>query len=1241
MRLGWIRVLALVWAASCVGGTATQAQNSGTTDVAARPTGRIEGRVTFDGAPASARIDATRIADSPGERDWDVLREALIDDRAADASTTSATDGSFALAGLAPGWYRLTAAADAGRGCVAEVEVGASGHRAVVDLRLFAPAGDRAVHGRVTGLPADFAKAIVLAAPRYVRDDGPSRPTQSAPIAADGTFVLSGLGPGPLTPVVVVPSRILVETQSVDPAGQDAIEVDVAAAAHVVTLRVVAGSDGKPVAGASVRCREEHGIDLEAFATTDADGVARFLAPRAEASAFVYARGFPRAKVPLDPSRDDAAVRLRRGPEVTARVITKDGAPVAGATVWWTTLGSFRRGGPVVTDAAGRARIEGMKPGRAHVFVADRAWASAGLEESARSALWGLDEGFQALGSSSARPPREGLFEVAASGEVTLDIAVERAREIRGRVTDEHGAPVEGALVCAPPPKWFPWPQVWTSPWSSAGTEADGSFVLQGVFPRGGQVVRAGDFAHACVEVTVPATDAPLELRFVASASPLVTVREKRTGAPVAGAFVDPSIDHIPPGVSIERWRWTSAADGSVRIGPLPLAPWEINVKSPAHVDAGPVEVDVERLRSGEPVVVEIDAGLAVTGRVLLPDGRPARVGTVLMGLYESGSLGGGDIAADGTFERRGLAPGRYEVKAQVEDGRRRYEGSVVVEAGGPPVELRLSAVDERPARATVRVVDADGEPVGGASSWVESSHFGTGGGFSGAVLDLGQIGEEGGGTLEIYAVVDASGRPSGAGAVSVKLPHPVPPDFVVHLPRDRPVRGRVTDEAGDPVAGVRVTAQTATAADRRFGFGGREGRVHGEATSGADGTFEIRGLGDFAYELEATPPATFAPPADVPVRGGADDVAIVLKKGLRPRVTVLGPSGFPVPRATVSVEGQGVDPVAEAATGDDGVATLPVLGGRGPFRLSVSPPSDAVALLAKTVDWTPSAETTVRLENSFTITGTIVDADGAPVPNAVYWIFRAGNFGAHRDTADQRGRFELRRLSAGDIAIAAGDFPWHQMSMPGWPSLDDPEAVEKLATRIAAGTRDARVPLDADRSLRVTLAGPDWIMPEEGTTTLFARVPEGLWRSEEHAPVVEDGGRTLLFTGLVPGREYRLLARAPGRGLVVWAEKLRAGQPVTATWSEGKDLVGKVVLPGRPELHDVEVRVTIGGASISTRTGRDGSFRIGALPPTRVSITVFASAKDGDWCGDFEATPGGEPVELSPKELPIPATPR
>lgn len=373
-----------------------------------------------------------------------------------------------------------------------------------------------------------------------------------------------------------------------------------------------------------------------------------------------------------------------------------------------------------------------------------------------------------------------------------------------------------------------------------------------------------------------------------------------------------------------------------------------------------------------------------------------------------------------------------------------------------------------------------------------------------------------------------------------------------------------------------------------------------------------------------------------------------VVRRAVGPRVIVQDPSGKPLLGAWIVVEDLGTSArITDVVTGPDGEARLPALREGTEFRLRVSPPGDS-PLLAKSVQWAPRPETTIRLERMATrfermatVEGTIVDAEGKPVPRAKYWVLRGQRSWIEGEFADDLGRFKVDRISGDDVSIAAGDFPWHQWSLPGVPSLDEPDAVLELATRIQAGTRDARVPLAAERSLRVTLVGPDDAKPDDATTVLFGPIAKRWGDRAHHWPLVVDAGRALLFTGLTPDFEYSLLARSPSRGLVAWSEHLRPGRPAVATWCEGKSLVGKVVLPDRKELHDVEVRAEIGRLSIDTKAGCDGSFRLEDLPPTTVTIAVFASEADGGGYDRFDATPGGEPVTLSPKKRINSAEPR
>jgi hypothetical protein len=68
---------------------------------------------------------------------------------------------------------------------------------------------------------------------------------------------------------------------------------------------------------------------------------------------------------------------------------------------------------------------------------------------------------------------------------------------------------------------------------------------------------------------------------------------------------------------------------------------------------------------------------------------------------------------------------------------------------------------------------------------------------------------------------------------------------------------------------------------------------------------------------------------------------------------------------------------------------------------------------------------------------------------------------------------------------------------------------------------------------------------------------------------------------------------------------------------------------------------VEFGSVWISTKAAPDGTFRIRTLPSIELGGRFFASEVDGNRWGDFRATPGGDPVTLSPERTVIPATPR
>ncbi|MCZ6596359.1 MAG: carboxypeptidase-like regulatory domain-containing protein, partial [Planctomycetota bacterium] len=152
-------------------------------------------------------------------------------------------------------------------------------------------------------------------------------------------------------------------------------------------------------------------------------------------------------------------------------------------------------------------------------------------------------------------------------------------------------------------------------------------------------------------------------------------------------------------------------------------------------------------------------------------------------------------------------------------------------------------------------------------------------------------------------------------------------------------IEGRITDTEGDPLAGVRVSAQRATGDDgggrrmrRLFAFANQDGDVQtmsddmGEdfVTTDGDGRYSLRGVtpavelvvsgrGDQVQTGESDP-VTVGPDE---VRGGVD---LVLESGGSIEVEVLMPDGSPASFAMVRAEFQDKGQLDEDERGSESV---------------------------------------------------------------------------------------------------------------------------------------------------------------------------------------------------------------------------------------------------------------------------------------------------------------------------------
>jgi thiol-disulfide isomerase/thioredoxin/protocatechuate 3,4-dioxygenase beta subunit len=281
---------------------------------------------------------------------------------------------------------------------------------AILSLRSVGPLRGRIVD-QTSGKP-------VVGAELYAGEALLGKPTDD-----DGRFEIQS--PDPLLDTVVVRAAGFEPrpTQVAWPPSDNWI-IKIPPGGHVLRGRVLS-SDGKSIAGAVIRAYMT-GRNLNL--TTDAEG--RFeviglprssdaLYPTVTHPEYVAKDGF---SLPLDPDgMTDVEWRLETGAVVTGRVTAKeDGRPLSGIVVIAGSdrFASNRANPEALTDADGRYRLAGVKPGPALVHVMDGGFSPAVQQANAT-----LDKA------------------------ATADFVLEPGKPITGRITEPEGKPVVGATL--------------------------------------------------------------------------------------------------------------------------------------------------------------------------------------------------------------------------------------------------------------------------------------------------------------------------------------------------------------------------------------------------------------------------------------------------------------------------------------------------------------------------------------------------------------------------------------------------------------------------------------------------------------------------------------------------------------------------------------------------------------------------------------------------------------------------
>jgi hypothetical protein len=420
---------------------------------------------------------------------------------------------------------------------------------------------------------------------------------------------------------------------------------------------LVVDSEGKPVSEASVSARMVVDASNARAQVTSAwagecedDGsfeLAGLLAGRYEITVRAE-QPAPDAPLVVDlpagADRNDVRIELLATGTITGRVIDEHGTPQPGANAQARPLGKRGRAS-AMTDDEGNFVIEHVRAGEVRVQAGVGMWGSSSM---------------RAPGSSDDDVQGE-LVEVIAGQTLDVELRVEsRTGVIRGRVLDEHGAPVDDAFISSERQS--------DSATASAGqsrssirwgggspilSDVDGSFTIDELAPGnymvrahrrgGGEAIAESVPVGGNVELTIASTgmlagtvvvtggEAPEKFR--------VTVSDRAQGL----SFND------------EFFR----TGGQWQISELPAGKYEISVESNAGTTM--IEVELEAGASLEDLELVLQPRVTYRGRLIDIDTREPVPG---MEVSVSGRAGGFRFRG-GQGERKQVsdAEGRFEVE--------------------------------------------------------------------------------------------------------------------------------------------------------------------------------------------------------------------------------------------------------------------------------------------------------------------------------------------------------------------------------------------------------------------------------------------------------------------------------------------------------------------------------------------------------------------------------------------------
>lgn len=568
---------------------------------------------------------------------------------------------------------------------------------------------------------------------------------------ADGTFRIDSPH-GAIRLAALHPDYALGASEPLDPDTKKRKPVIITIPDGVEVRGTVVGADDKPVAGAAIAVMQDpsggmvqpldaalRSGNATALFESGADGTFRLRLNERPHDILVLKDGYaPGRMVDFTPGKDPLRIVLARGVSIEGRVVKKDGGRVEHTMIFARGEdGSFAT---VAVETDGSFAVTSLTPGEytLHVMSEDGPSTEKIVQAPAKNLVIELESAvavsgivvdkatglpvsrYVVRGESSEvevengepftieMSPGPGEIEVEAQGYVSarqdvivdaarpamIEIALRRARSIRGRVTGPNGTPLADVTAHL------------SGGMESTETAEDGEFVLEELPPETVTIAfTKKGFLGRRIEVAADRTE-PLEV--VLTKGRTITGRVvNESGQPVEGAdVIATSAAH-----DSEAQATTSLADGTFRIEGLGEGRHSLRARKNGYRDNERNDVD---LTANVPIVLTLrgtGATGTVVGKVTGFTGQSWGYGQVLVrALEDDQGWAQAGIGRDGRFRVENAPAGEVEVRASAASARQEVSTRRVtarVPAGGE-VEVNLELRNDI---TVTGVVTSNGQP--------------------------------------------------------------------------------------------------------------------------------------------------------------------------------------------------------------------------------------------------------------------------------------------------------------------------------------------------------------------------------------------------------------------------------------------------------------------------------------------------------------------------------------------------